>query len=294
MFEEGGTNFRLEQRNSIWSERKIRAKAMKHFQQIIINFFMGYLVVSVLAAVAGNIRQEYPYNLKETYVEFDVSMQNADEQEIQEKLKEHVRRFVLENPKAFLAVYNEEFGMEKIYDGRISQSTEELFSYNRWEGHYVVSGMKQSIFPAGMKAVSVQNVEVHKEEDRWRDGIRNLRGNFSFITMVVGLVFAYSVYYSSMKIEVLNKEKKIAVFFLMGAQRGQVAKWAVLENLIQMALAIVAGGLLAVRWSLFLERKYAVLVLGIGCVLTLILNKGIWLKLVAAKLRRFQRGDLKI
>lgn len=255
---------------------------------------MGYLVVSVLAAVAGNIRQEYPYNLKETYVEFDVSMQNADEQEIQEKLKEHVRRFVLENPKAFLAVYNEEFGMEKIYDGRISQSTEELFSYNRWEGHYVVSGMKQSIFPAGMKAVSVQNVEVHKEEDRWRDGIRNLRGNFSFITMVVGLVFAYSVYYSSMKIEVLNKEKKIAVFFLMGARRGQVAKWAVLENLIQMALAIVAGGLLAVRWSLFLERKYAVLVLGIGCVLTLILNKGIWLKLVAAKLRRFQRGDLKI
>lgn len=269
---------------------------MKYFRYTMMNIFTGCMITCVLIVIVSLMQTYFPYQLEDDYTTFDVYINDADSQEVQNLVKHKIEEFITENPDTFLAVNNDEFYLEKIHDGRVLQDTEEFFRYNRWEGHYTVGKKLDEVsalreIPDG---IFVDQIRVHAEKYRGLEGIQRLLQNRRFIDMIIGLIFAYFVYCSSVHLMVINKENKIAVLYLLGASRRDVLWLALRSDWARMLLEIGIGSLMAGGLMAYEQIEKSMLWMLSGCVLTLLLNKSILALAIRKNFRKFQKGELTI
>ena len=250
---------------------------MKNIWFLITNLFMGVIITCCLLSMVTTLKISNPYEIKDSYATFFISLDSIVEYVDEESLSKQISEFIEENPKCFIALYQSEKRMTRIYECEKQEMIDDFVSQNEWNGEYTISGVTEEkikafikIFPKGV----VFHYLYYEKENRVVDSIKMLLAEKEVYLTLMGIIIVALCYIDIIRHAIKNDEKRIGVFWLVGAKKRDLIRQNLKQTLIIISLCSFVGSLIAAAFFSYIQYDPSFFVISTaGAVLNIFISE---------------------
>lgn len=244
---------------------------LKNVWYFIINTFLSVIICCNTIAIGVNVDNVNIYKLKDDYITFSVYKTKEADSNKYYMLLNDIKNFIDLHPNMFIAITNDYYMQNAVYDGRIHSGNIDV-EFVSAEGNYTIAGISNEevkTLISIMPDYTFENYKIHLRSERFKECLLHMMNNRNFRMMLLGSLIACTAYARTISLAVENQKRKIQILYLMGGNIRDLIWRTVINCFFQMLSMFLIGGIISLDLSMFQYSKRMIEATVIGIVLCL-------------------------